>query len=219
MLDDEQSQRQLLASRVNMLFRDRRAHAHTRLLIETEARMSREAWGKSMDASDLARAEVMSLRTIVHAQISEIIELQSADHSRQRAISDLLETDRGRREEMRELRAADHTRQQQIIQTLTGQVTALQGQVMALQGQVTALQGQQGPAGGPAQPELPEEAGPLIDQGVAAYFANAEAEQAARKATHSNSTEGVVRLTSMFEKWNLVSALAIAQQLAKSNIR
>ncbi|GJW46457.1 hypothetical protein Tco_0078103 [Tanacetum coccineum] len=30
---------------------------------------------------------------------------------------------------------------------------------LALQGQVTALQGQQGPAGGPAQPELPEEAG------------------------------------------------------------
>ncbi|GJZ85151.1 hypothetical protein Tco_0650490 [Tanacetum coccineum] len=82
--------------------------------------------------------------------------------------------------EMRELRAADRARQQQIIQTLMicrhyrekmipimgievttlqGQVTALQGQVMALQGQVTALQGQQGPAGGPAQPELPEEAG------------------------------------------------------------
>ncbi|GJV21115.1 hypothetical protein Tco_1370135 [Tanacetum coccineum] len=158
---------------------DRRAHAHTRLLMETEARMSREAWGRSMDASDLARAEVMSLRTTVHAQMSEITELQSADRSRQRAISDLLETDRGRREEMRELRAADRARQQQIIQTLTvmqtlqremiplqglvttlqGQVTALQGQVMALQGQVTALQGQQGPAGGPAQPELPEEAG------------------------------------------------------------
>ncbi|GJU58604.1 hypothetical protein Tco_1236370 [Tanacetum coccineum] len=80
----------------------------------------------------------MSLRTTVHAQMSEIRELQSADRSRQRAISDLLETDRGRREEMRELRAADRARQQQIIQTLTGQ---------------------QGPAGGPAQPELPEEAG------------------------------------------------------------
>ncbi|GKD75741.1 hypothetical protein Tco_1334023, partial [Tanacetum coccineum] len=50
MLDDEQSQRQLLADRVNMLFRDRRAHAHTRHLIETEARMSREAWGRSKDA-------------------------------------------------------------------------------------------------------------------------------------------------------------------------
>ncbi|GJY73282.1 hypothetical protein Tco_0477713 [Tanacetum coccineum] len=111
MLDDEQGQRQLLAGRVNILFRDRRAHAHTRLLMETEARMSREAWGRSMDASDLARAEVMSLRTTVHAQMTEITELQSADRSRRRAISDLLETDHGRREEMRELRAADRTRQ------------------------------------------------------------------------------------------------------------
>ncbi|GJW04407.1 hypothetical protein Tco_1563263 [Tanacetum coccineum] len=178
-LDDEQGQRQLLAGRVNMLFRDRRGHAHTRLLMETEAGMSREAWGRAMDASDLAHGEVISLRTTVYAQMSEITELQSADLRRQRAISDLLETDRRRREEMRELRAADRTRQQQIIQTLTamqtlqretiplqglvttlqGQVTALQGQVMTLQGQVTALQGQQGPAGGLAQPELPEEAG------------------------------------------------------------
>ncbi|GJV20400.1 hypothetical protein Tco_1369420 [Tanacetum coccineum] len=71
--------------------------------------MSREAWGKSMDASDLARAEVMSLHTTVLAQMSEITELQSADRSRRRAISDLLETDYGRREEMRELRAADRT--------------------------------------------------------------------------------------------------------------
>ncbi|GJV50152.1 hypothetical protein Tco_1440364 [Tanacetum coccineum] len=91
----------------------------------------------------------------------------------------MMDMSRWRREEMRELRAADRTRQQQIIQTLTAvqtlqretiplqglvttlqeQVTALQGQVMTLQGQVTALQGQQGPAGGPAPPELPEDAG------------------------------------------------------------
>ncbi|GJV94582.1 hypothetical protein Tco_1546159 [Tanacetum coccineum] len=44
-LDDEQSGRQLLAGRLNMLFRDRRAHARTARLMETEARMSREAWG------------------------------------------------------------------------------------------------------------------------------------------------------------------------------
>ncbi|GJS00442.1 hypothetical protein Tco_0316950 [Tanacetum coccineum] len=178
-LDDEQGQRQLLAGRVNMLFRDRRTHAHTRQLMETEAGMSREAWGRAMDASDLAHGGVISLRTTVHAQMAEIAELQSADRRRQRAMSDLLEIDRRRREEMRELRAADRTRQQQIIQTLTavqtlqretiplqglvttlqGQVTALQGQVMTLQGQVTALQGQQGPTGGPALPELPEDAG------------------------------------------------------------
>ncbi|GKF02638.1 hypothetical protein Tco_0029561 [Tanacetum coccineum] len=67
-LDDEQTKRQLLAGRLNMLFRDRYAHARTARLMETEARMSREAWGCSMDASDLAHAEVMSLRTTVLAQ-------------------------------------------------------------------------------------------------------------------------------------------------------
>ncbi|GJZ30580.1 hypothetical protein Tco_0575627 [Tanacetum coccineum] len=101
-LDDEQSQRQLLAGRLNMLFRDRRAHAYTHHQMETEARLSREAWG------------------------------------RQAVISEMLKADQRRSTEMRELRTADHTRQQQLIQTLTGQ---------------------QGPVGGPAQPELPEEAG------------------------------------------------------------
>nr|GFB11072.1 hypothetical protein [Tanacetum cinerariifolium] len=43
-LDDEQTERQLLAGRLNMLFRDRRAHTYIRQLMETEARMSREAW-------------------------------------------------------------------------------------------------------------------------------------------------------------------------------
>ncbi|GKA87883.1 putative reverse transcriptase domain-containing protein [Tanacetum coccineum] len=43
-LDDEQSQRQLLAGQLNMLFRDKRAHTYTRHQMETEARLSREAW-------------------------------------------------------------------------------------------------------------------------------------------------------------------------------
>nr|GFB55176.1 hypothetical protein [Tanacetum cinerariifolium] len=64
-LDDEQTERQLLAGRVNMLFWDRRAHAYTRQLMEAEARMSREAWGRATDASDLVHGEVISLRTTV----------------------------------------------------------------------------------------------------------------------------------------------------------
>ncbi|GJV90175.1 hypothetical protein Tco_1537988 [Tanacetum coccineum] len=155
-LDDEQSQRQLLAGRLNMLFRDRRAHAYTRHQMETEARLSREAWRRSMDASDLARGEVMSLRTTILGQMSEIRELHAADRRRHAMISEILKPDHMRSAEMRELRTTDHTRQQQLIQTLTvmqslqGQVTTLQGQVTTLQGQVTALQGQQGPVGGPA---------------------------------------------------------------------
>ncbi|GJS29871.1 hypothetical protein Tco_0490491 [Tanacetum coccineum] len=107
----------------------------------------------------------MLLRTTVLGQMSEIRELHAADRRRQAVILEMLKADQRRSAEMRELRKAGHTRQQQLIQTLTvmqslqGYVTTLQGQVVALQGQVTVLQGQQGPAGGPAQPELPEEAG------------------------------------------------------------
>ncbi|GKE58702.1 hypothetical protein Tco_1497887 [Tanacetum coccineum] len=98
----------------------RRAHAYTHHQMETEARLSREAWRRSMDASDLARGEAVT--------------------------SKMLKADHRRSAEMRELRTADRTRQQQLIQTLI---------VM----QSLQREGQQGPARGPAQPELPEEAG------------------------------------------------------------
>ncbi|GKE51420.1 hypothetical protein Tco_1486576, partial [Tanacetum coccineum] len=57
----------------------RRAHAYTCHQMETEARLSREAWRRSMDVSDLARREVMSLHTTVLAQMSEIRELHDVD--------------------------------------------------------------------------------------------------------------------------------------------
>ncbi|GKB54863.1 hypothetical protein Tco_0905616 [Tanacetum coccineum] len=135
-LDDEQTERQLMADRLNMLYRDRRAHARTALLMEIEARMSRDAWGRSMDASDLARSEVMSLRTTVLGQQAVIIELQAADRRRQATIIELL--------------AADRKRQAQFIEALK----LLKG----LQTQMTEFQRQQGPAKGPAQLDAPEEA-------------------------------------------------------------
>ncbi|GJR45704.1 putative reverse transcriptase domain-containing protein [Tanacetum coccineum] len=42
---------------------DRRAHSRTARLMKIKARMSREAWGRSMDASDLACTKVMASRT------------------------------------------------------------------------------------------------------------------------------------------------------------
>nr|GFA55983.1 hypothetical protein [Tanacetum cinerariifolium] len=73
-LDDEQTERQLLAGRLNMLFRDRRTHAYTRHLMETEARMSREAW-----ATDRRRQTVISeLLRIDHRRSTEILELRKA---------------------------------------------------------------------------------------------------------------------------------------------
>ncbi|GKD75935.1 hypothetical protein Tco_1334217 [Tanacetum coccineum] len=89
-LDDAQTERQMVTSRVNMLVRDRRAHARTARLMEIEARMSREAWGRSMDASDLACTEVMALRTQVVAQQSEITELRAADRRRQTQLTEAL---------------------------------------------------------------------------------------------------------------------------------
>ncbi|GKA96403.1 hypothetical protein Tco_0818498 [Tanacetum coccineum] len=57
--DEMLTERQLMVGRLNMLYRDRRAHARTARLMEAKARKSREAWGRSMDASDLARSEAI----------------------------------------------------------------------------------------------------------------------------------------------------------------
>nr|GFA68352.1 reverse transcriptase domain-containing protein [Tanacetum cinerariifolium] len=75
---------------------DRRAHAYTRHLMETEARMSQEAWVRSTEVSDLVRCEVMSLRTTVLGQMTEIRELHAADRRRQTVILELLRTDHRR---------------------------------------------------------------------------------------------------------------------------
>ncbi|GKB81120.1 hypothetical protein Tco_0948015 [Tanacetum coccineum] len=135
--DDKQTERQLMAGRLNMLYKDRRTYARTTLLMEREARMSREAWGRSMDSSDLARSKVMSLGTTVLGQQVVITELQAVDRKRQAAITELL--------------AADHRRQAQFTKALK--------LLKALQTQMTTFHRQQGPAKGLAQPDAPEEAG------------------------------------------------------------
>ncbi|GKA99392.1 hypothetical protein Tco_0827329 [Tanacetum coccineum] len=94
-LDDAQDDRLLMSGRLNMLHRDRHAHARTALLMERE------------------RLDFLT--------------------------------------EIATLRATDCARQAQLVETLRLMST--------LQTQVAALQGQQGPAGGPAQPEIPEEIG------------------------------------------------------------
>ncbi|GJW75519.1 hypothetical protein Tco_0134889 [Tanacetum coccineum] len=89
---------------------DREIRRDLKREIETEARLSREAWRRSMDASDLAPEEVMSPRTTVLAQMSKIRELHGVDRRRQAVISEMLKADQRRFVEMRELRTADHIR-------------------------------------------------------------------------------------------------------------
>ncbi|GJW37985.1 hypothetical protein Tco_0060905 [Tanacetum coccineum] len=90
-----------------------------------------------MDVSDLARAEVMSLRTQVVAQQAVIKELQATDRRRQATITKML--------------AADRMRQEQFIEALK--------LLKRRQTHMTEFERQQGPAKGPAQPDAPEEAG------------------------------------------------------------
>ncbi|GJU30261.1 putative reverse transcriptase domain-containing protein [Tanacetum coccineum] len=137
LLEDAWEDRSLLRGRVNMLFRDRPYHRRTALLMEEEARVSRVAWAQSMDASDKARPEGMSLRTTVIAQQSEITELWAADRRRQAVITEMM--------------AVDRQRQKWLIKALK--------LLKKLQAQMTEFQRNQGPANGPAQPEVPEEAG------------------------------------------------------------
>ncbi|GKC46778.1 hypothetical protein Tco_1064500 [Tanacetum coccineum] len=103
-MEDAQDDRSQLRGRVNLLYRDRPVHRRLAMMVEREAKMAREAWGLSMDASDYACSDVMSLHTIVVAQSALISELQSADHKRQRAITELL--------------VSDHKRQVQLTKTL-----------------------------------------------------------------------------------------------------
>ncbi|GJS26565.1 hypothetical protein Tco_0487185 [Tanacetum coccineum] len=186
MLDDEQSERQQMAGRLNMLYRDRCAHARTARLMEAEARMSREAWGRSMDASDLACAEVMSLRTQVVAQQAVITELQAASRRRQAVITEML--------------AADRRRQKQFIKAPK--------LLKRLQTHMTEFERQQGPAKGPAQPDAPEEAAPkttnttsvtnaqlqaMIDQGVIAALTARDANRSTNGDDSHNSGTDVRR--------------------------
>nr|GEZ98488.1 hypothetical protein [Tanacetum cinerariifolium] len=89
-LDDAQDDRLLMRGQLNMLRRDRRTHARTAKLIESEARLSREAWVQSMDVSDTARAKVMSLHTTVLAQESEIAGLRATDRTRQTQLAEAI---------------------------------------------------------------------------------------------------------------------------------
>ncbi|GJR91838.1 reverse transcriptase domain-containing protein [Tanacetum coccineum] len=105
-LDDAQDDRSLMSGQLNLLCRDRRSHARTTRLIESEARASLEAWVQSIDASDMTRSEVRALRTTVLAHQTEI----------------------------RDLRAADCRRQAQLVEALT-LMSTLQTQMVALQRQ------------------------------------------------------------------------------------
>ncbi|GJS52190.1 hypothetical protein Tco_0625552 [Tanacetum coccineum] len=99
-MEDAQDDRSQLRGRVNLLYMDRPVHHRLAVMIEREAKIAREAWGLSMDASDYARSDVMSLRTTVVAQSALISELQSSDHRRQVQLTETLRLLKGLQTQM-----------------------------------------------------------------------------------------------------------------------
>ncbi|GJV54042.1 hypothetical protein Tco_1449783 [Tanacetum coccineum] len=82
-LNDAQDDRLLMSGQLNLLHSDRRTHARTARLMDSEARASREAWVQSIDASDTVRSKVNPLWNTVLAQQTEIRDMWAADRRRQ----------------------------------------------------------------------------------------------------------------------------------------
>nr|GEZ48913.1 hypothetical protein [Tanacetum cinerariifolium] len=164
MMGEAQDDRSQLRGRVNLLYRDIHVHCCLAVMIEREARMAREDWGLSMDASDNAHSDFMSLRTTLVAQHALILDLQAADRRRQGVNKELL--------------AADHKRQVQLTKALR----LLKG----LQNQMIKFQRHHGPAKGPSQPDAQGEA--MIDQGITVALAARDANRNGDDS-HTSRTE------------------------------
>ncbi|GJV02870.1 hypothetical protein Tco_1336439 [Tanacetum coccineum] len=112
-------------------------HYETAQLLDQEALVSREAWGRSIEVSYMTRSEIMALRSVVMGQQAVISQLQAVDYKSQVVTLEMLQ--------------ADYRRQVQLTKALE----LLKG----LQTQMAEFQRQHGPAKGPAQPDAPGEAG------------------------------------------------------------
>ncbi|GJX31329.1 putative reverse transcriptase domain-containing protein [Tanacetum coccineum] len=184
-LDDAQSDQFLMTGQLNLLCRDRRSHARTARLMESEARVAREAWAQSMDSSDMARSDVRALRTTVLTQQTKI----------------------------GDLRAADRRRQAQLIEALTLMRT-LQTQMVALQSQQRPARDPAYPdvpeEAGKRDATRSRNGEDSHDSGTSVR----RAERVARECTYPDfmkcqplnfkGTEGVVELTQWFERMETV---------------
>ncbi|GKE23661.1 hypothetical protein Tco_1435173 [Tanacetum coccineum] len=90
-LDDKQTERQLMAGRLNMLYRDRRAHARTALLMERERlgcleRLGDDLWTLAADRRrQAAITELLAADHRRHAQFIKALKLLKALQTRMTA--------------------------------------------------------------------------------------------------------------------------------------
>ncbi|GJZ89543.1 hypothetical protein Tco_0661325 [Tanacetum coccineum] len=136
-IGDTQDRQTQIYQSVGTLVDDSQYHYETARLLDQEALVSREAWGRSIEVSYMTRSEILALHSVVMGQQAVISQLQATDHRSQVVTLEMLQV--------------DYQRQVQLTKALE----LLKG----LQTQMAEFQRQLGPAKGPAQPDAPGEAG------------------------------------------------------------
>ncbi|GJQ96090.1 putative reverse transcriptase domain-containing protein [Tanacetum coccineum] len=126
-IGDTQDRQTQIYQRVETLVDDGQYHYETARLLDQEALVSREVWGRSIEVSYMVRSEIMALRSVQQAVISQ---LQAADRRSQTVTLEMLQADHRRQTEIAALQTFDRTRQEQLVQTLT-LMQSLHGQKMA----------------------------------------------------------------------------------------
>ncbi|GKF09988.1 hypothetical protein Tco_0044212, partial [Tanacetum coccineum] len=91
-VDTQDRQTQIYQS-VETLFDDSQYHYETARLLDQEALVSREAWGRSIEVSYMTRSEIMTLRSVVMDQQAVISQLQAADRKSQVVTFEMLQAD------------------------------------------------------------------------------------------------------------------------------
>ncbi|GJZ29695.1 hypothetical protein Tco_0574342, partial [Tanacetum coccineum] len=94
---DRQTQ---IYQRVETLGDDSHYHYETARLLDQEALVFREAWGRSIEVSYMARSEIMALHSVVMSQQAVISQLQAADRRSQTVTLKMLQADHMRQAEI-----------------------------------------------------------------------------------------------------------------------
>ncbi|GKC24814.1 putative reverse transcriptase domain-containing protein [Tanacetum coccineum] len=94
-IEDTQDRQTQIYQRVETLVDDSQYHYETARLLDQEALVSREAWGRSIEVSYMARSEIMALRSIVMSQQIVISQLQAADYRSQTGLVTALQGQHG----------------------------------------------------------------------------------------------------------------------------
>ncbi|GJZ73939.1 hypothetical protein Tco_0638085 [Tanacetum coccineum] len=103
-IGDTQDRQTQIYQSVETLVDDSQYHYETARLLDQEALVSREAWGRSIEVSYMTRSEIMALRSVVMGQQAVISQLQAADRRSQVVTSEMLQ--------------ANHQRQVQLTKAL-----------------------------------------------------------------------------------------------------